>query len=311
MSKAEREIDDEVLGRWLSGDLTPEELKAFEESEAFRTYKAIADYTDQLDAPEYDTSSEYEKLKAAIDRKKDAKVIPITRNRFIGIAAGIAVILGVSLTLLFWSGENLTTVETAQGETKSIQLPDQSEVALNISSSLEYNEENWEKEREVNLKGEAYFKVSEGNRFLINTDQGTVEVLGTEFNVRNRNTITEVVCYEGKVKVTDLKGEFKILTVGDVARIENGQLTSDWSPPVSEDAEWKNGFSTFHKTPFADVIEELENQYKVKVDCKADISERIYVGAFPHDNLEKALRLVFEPMQIEYSVQGDSLIIAH
>jgi ferric-dicitrate binding protein FerR (iron transport regulator) len=70
-------------------------------------------------------------------------------------------------------------------------LPDNSTVILNANSSLRY-QENWEAEllREVWVDGEAFFSVVHTHnhqRFRVNvTDDLKVEVLGTEFNVKDR-----------------------------------------------------------------------------------------------------------------------------
>ncbi|MFT5821284.1 MAG: transmembrane sensor [Crocinitomix sp.] len=303
MSRSENDIEDETLGRWLAGDLTPEELEAFEKSDAYATYKSIANYSAQLEAPEYNTEAEYERLQ----NKLNTPVIKMNRTKFFGIIAGVAALLIIGLFFLI--PESNVKYATVQGETEAIFLPDSSQINLNVSSSIEYNKSDWEDERTINLEGEGYFKVTKGNRFTVITNHGTVEVLGTEFNIRNRNSITEIVCYEGKVNVKDLHGTQKILSIGDVARIENGTLENDWSPTVTENAEWINGFSSFHDVPFENVIKELENQYKLTVDCKVDISNRTYVGAFPHDNLEQALRLIFEPMQLAYKATNNELIL--
>lgn len=309
MSYSEHDISDETLGRWLAGELSQEEQAAFEKTEAFATYKAIADYSAQLEAPTYDTVSEFKKLKAEL-AQKETPVVSINRKKFIGIAASIAAIFVLGF-FLFWNNDPMTTITTAQGETKHIELPDQSEVDMNIASTLEYDAKNWENERNVRLEGEAYFKVTKGNQFTINTEHGTIEVLGTEFNVRSRNSLTEVICYEGKVKVTDLHGGSVILEVGDVARINNGHLEEGWAPSVSESAEWKNGSSYFHDSPFEDVLQELENQYSLKVIRSQDYGQRNYTGAFPHDNLSEALPLIFDPLGLTFSIENDTTIIAH
>lgn len=310
--KSDKEIEDELLGRWLAGELDGLELEEFEASEYFQTYKAIEKYSDQLEVPSYDQKSEFQKLQTTINEKKEkSNVIKMPLFQKLAIAAGFALLIGFGLTYLYNVNQQYSdiTVFTAQGETKSVELPDHSEVALNVASKIEYSKENWNNKREVHLTGEAYFKVSKGSRFVVNTDQGMVEVLGTEFNIRNRLETIEVVCYEGKVKVTDLSGSSKILLPNDAVRMANGEFEEGWTPPISEDADWRNGYSSFHLAPFSTVIEELENQYNVQIDIKVDISNRKYVGAFPHDNLDQALQLVFEPMQLNYKITEDQLIV--
>lgn len=309
--KEENEIEDETLGRWLAGELNETEKEEFEKSEAFQSYQAIAHFTEDLELEPFKTELSYEQLKEKLNGKSnETKVVKMPVWKRLAAAASIAVILGLGLTYFLQGfGDYPTTVLTAQGETKSLTLPDQSEVMLNISSKIEYDEDNWEDERAVHLSGEAYFKVSKGNRFVVNTEHGTVEVLGTEFNIRNRQQQTEVICYEGKVRVTDLKGQSTVLVPTDAARLIDGELETNWSPSVNEKADWQNGVSSFHEVPMSNVIEELENQYQLQVQMDSEHNNRNYVGAFPHDNLEDALDLICNPMQLKYTIQNDSLIV--
>ena len=80
-------------------------------------------------------------------------------------------------------------------------LPDSSFVALNMGSELYYTKKGWQTERRVELKGEAFFKVKKGSIFEVETDQGIISVLGTEFNVKSWNNYFEVTCYSGLVRV--------------------------------------------------------------------------------------------------------------
>ena len=307
--KTGEEIEDDVLGRWLAGELSGKELQDFEASDVFHTYKAIADYSDNLIGPDYDIDAAYTNLQTAIKSKKQTgKVIKMSAIKKWSIAASIAILIGVGLTY-FLTLNPITTVSTAQGETKSILLPDNSKIDLNIASNIEYDKENWENNRSVDLNGEAYFKVSKGNRFVVNTNHGFVEVLGTEFNIRNRDNYTEVICYEGKVKVTDLQDKSVILIPGQNIRINNGILENDWSPIIGKDPEWKNGSSSFYEVNLITVINELENQYKLKVICDSTIYTRSFSGAFPHNSLDAALQLIFDPLELNYEIGADGSVI--
>ncbi len=307
------DMNDELLGRWLAGELTDEERTSFEASDAFKTYEAIAQYAGELETPAYNTDEAYTAVSQKLTDKtaNKGKVVRLSFYRKIAVAASFLIIIGLTGWYLLQDDEILkpTTVFTAQGETRSVVLPDNSQVELNVSSTISYSEDTWDEAREVTLDGEAFFEVTKGNRFAVMTDHGSIEVLGTSFNIRNRDAITEVVCYSGKVRVTDLTGNAVILTKEQATRITDGTLDQQWTPKVSEDAEWKNGSSSFHNVSLPIVIEELENQYGITIDCRSDISQREYVGAFPHDNLDQALQLVFDPMQLNFEQLNDSVIV--
>ncbi len=309
--KSDNEIEDEQLARWLAGELSGPELEKFKSTDAYLDYKSIADISDKIKAFEYDTPEEYKKLKSKIDEKK-TKVIKMPRRTKIAIAASMALLIGI--TGFFMLGReqidsNSISVATGKGNTKTIVLKDKSEILLNIASAIEYDTTNWQEKREIKMSGEVYFKVSKGKPFIVTTNHGTIEVLGTQFNIRNRQKTTEIICYEGKVRVTDLGGNIKTLTKGMAIRMIDGDLDKKWTPQISDDAAWKNGSSSFHMIQLENVIEELENQFKLEIDCQADISERLYVGEFLHDNLDQALKLVFNPMELSYTIKDNKVTV--
>ena len=57
----------------------------------------------------------------------------------------------------------------------------------------------------MHFTGEGFFSVQKGSRFKVVSQQGIVEVLGTQFNILSRKGTYEVACVEGKVKVHDSK----------------------------------------------------------------------------------------------------------
>lgn len=308
----ENDISDELLARWLSGEMTEAERKEFEKSDAYQTYRAIVDFTPELETSPYNKDVVYQKLKARLPNQPEAKVIRMSRSRWIAIAAGVVLLLGIGSLFFFMNGDvDDTTITVAKGERKEVKLPDNSTVALNANSSISYNKDSWQDVREVELKGEALFSVKKGSPFKVTTGHGTVEVLGTQFNVLDRNDRTEVICFTGKVRVTDSKGKRVILTKGMAARMEKGKLTQDWSPEIKEKPDWQLGYSTFENVPLKDVIEELETQYAVNIRVETKIEGRMYYGAFPHDNLNQALELVFDPMQLKFRKESDKSIVVN
>src|SRR5690625_2938175 len=136
------------------------------------------------------------------DRSMDRK-----RRIFrIGYAAASVLLLVVISYLGYRYLSNTEEIfQTAYGETSEVVLDDGSQVTLNANTTMTWNRE-WEKkgERKIRLEGEAFFDVSqteEGLPFLVETEDLTVNVLGTTFRVRVRENKTDVVLESGKVKL--------------------------------------------------------------------------------------------------------------
>lgn len=99
-----------------------------------------------------------------------------------------------------------TTLETEVGQQAKASLPDGSTVQLNACSHLSYSVEGWDKQRHVQLSGEAIFNVrhhSDDIPFWVHTRHCDVQVLGTCFNVSTYEGESEdvVTLKEGKVEI--------------------------------------------------------------------------------------------------------------
>lgn len=118
------------------------------------------------------------------------------------------VLLGMGYFAYESHSTRLLEVETTYGEIQTISLPDGSTVTLNANSSIAYAKAwNDSEDRQIWLDGEAYFSVvhtANDQPFQVLTPDMEIEVLGTEFNVVNREKNTEVVLVSGKVKL-DIK----------------------------------------------------------------------------------------------------------
>ena len=184
-------------------------------------------------------------------------------------------------------------------------LPDNSEVILNASSLLSYNKKEWKEKRDLDLDGEAFFKVSKGQKFTVHTDAGDIQFLGTQFNVKERSNYFEVQCYEGIVAVTYGNQEEK-LTKGKAFRVVNGvrENVSDFN---ATEPSWLNYESSFVQVPLSQVIEELERQYKIKIQSDNIDLTQLFTGTFTHKDKNIALQSVTIPLKLSYKIDKNSV----
>lgn len=292
------------LARWLNNDLTPNEKKDFEASDDFLLYKKIAEKSTALTPPEFNKEEVLKNIKSKINQNKETKVVSFIKPWMYGVAASVLMLFGLFYFL------NLTEeYSTGIGKQLAIVLPDNSKVLMNANSTISYDEKNWDTNRTVKLKGEAYFKVEKGSTFNVKTKQGNVTVLGTQFNVKTDENFFEVVCFEGKVKAASLSHK-SILTKGNAFRSIKDSLPEKWNIKAIEPS-WKNGESSFKSTPLKYVIKALTNQYKIKINSsKIDVNKK-FTGSFTHKNLQVALQTIFVPMKIGVTFKGEKNILLY
>ncbi|MEM9674233.1 MAG: FecR domain-containing protein [Bacteroidota bacterium] len=233
------------------------------------------------------------------------------------IAASVAGIL-ISSVLVYYFWANSTVIQTAGfGETRTIVLPDQSTVVLNGNSSVRYNRQ-WQADspRKIWLEGEAYFSVqhlANDQSFTVFTDNLTVEVLGTEFNVQSRRGTTQVTLDVGKVKLNalgDSPGEIAdvILQPGDQAILTKDlsfSLTKVATAPVTA---WRNNELVFNETPLEIVAQTIEDLYGIPVIIQSDsIRQLKLTGTLPNNDIDTLLALLSEIFGIQARDEGGQI----
>ncbi len=288
-------IEDTFLAKWLEGKLSDSELKQRVGEEAYLSYLKLRKGIEVSEKLNASTDATFRNIQSRIEHKKTAKVRKLkTKMSFIGVAATILICFGLFTILK----DSQTIVETGFGETKTVTLIDGSEVVLNSKSKLTYDEDSWDEERLINLEGEAYFKVAKGKTFTVETDNGFVTVLGTQFNVISMNNLFDVVCYEGKVGVKTLDSQHVLMPSHSIRKIDTKPtqtLFTQLSSPT-----WISGESTYKSLPVRFVIKALENQYNIKIDAESIDDSVLFTGSFPNNDLKVALRTVFEPLDIKF-----------
>ncbi|MCT4628271.1 FecR family protein [Winogradskyella sp.] len=285
---------DTFLAKWLEGELTDKELKHLVSEEDYFAYLKLREGFNVKQKLDASTDASFMKIKNRIE-KKQPKVKPLYTNWVVGIAASIVILFG----LFTFLNDSEVIIETGYGENRTIALLDGSEVILNSKSKIIYDEEDWENDRKLYLEGEAYFKVAKGETFVVNTNNGSVSVLGTQFNVNTTNGFFEVVCYEGKVQVKTKQSK-NILLPNNAARSIN-ESPIDLFGNSERMPAWVHGESTFKSVPIRYVIKALEDKYNVAFNTEAIDDSETFTGSFPHDSLSIALKTVFETLNITYN----------
>ncbi len=304
--------DDTFLARWLSGELSAEELQEFEAYDDFESFKKIAETTSELNTPTWknkeDAWKSFKTKTETIQKEPIAKVRKLNRRWMLTVAAAI----GLLLLGYFAFFQNTTQIfSTPIASQKTFTLPDGSEVILNALSKIEFDKKDFMENRTLILEGEAFFKVEKGSRFLVETPTGSVQVLGTSFNVFSRKNKLNVNCYTGKVGVFFGKSnEMEELNPNEALVVVNKKIIQHLYNETGNAPDWATGNSKFSKVDFIEVIEEMERQFDIKIDYPNEL-EKIYDynGGFPHDDLETALRIVFPSIGYQYKINGKEVTV--
>ena len=296
-------MQENYLAKWLNNELTEVELAEFKKSDEYASYQRILEATNTLEAPDFDVENALEALnnQRMLQETKVVQLNPF--KKFIRVAAAVALLIMGSYFYLNTLNENVTT---QYAENKEVVLPDASEIILNADSEISYSEKKWDKERNVTLEGEAFFKVAKGKRFTVSTDDGVVAVLGTQFNVENRKGFFEVTCFEGLVSVTFNNIETK-LPAGTSFLAINGKI-KETEKPDETIPSWMHQESSFKSIPLKYVLDEFQRQHNIKVKTENIDINKLFTGTFSNTNTDLALQSISVPSQIKFKLEGNKVL---
>lgn len=294
---------EDILAKWLNGELPDNELKALEGPNALEELDRVISEVDQWSMPDYITTTGSKKMKERL-KAEAVKDLRSKRLRVMAIASVFALLL---YALLVYFGNKGQELKAVNGQNLHFAFEDGSEVWLNDGSSMQSNTKEWAAERIIELEGEALFQVSKGVPFIVNTPNGNITVLGTQFNVRAWGNNLYVECYEGSVQVRS-DNQQTILTAQESVNVVEGSM-NDKQVISSSSPAWQNGISRFYDEKLKIVCNELERQYDINVELRA--TDRLFSGNFGHDDLEVAIEAICKPLGLkaEFSSDRKTIII--
>lgn len=188
----------------------------------------------------------------------------------------------------------MVTVQ-ASNAVKADSLPDGSVVTLNKHSQVSYPEKFSNDKRVLQLNGEAFFKVQPNKEkpFEVHTNNVTITVVGTSFNVRSRGDTTEIIVETGVVEVATEK-QTVILKAGQKA------ITGFSEAILQKQANTDQLYNYYRSkkfvceaTPLWKLIEKLNEAYDVQIVIENEaVRNEPYTVTFDNKPLAEILTVI-------------------
>jgi transmembrane sensor len=326
----------DLITRYFAGEITEDELSLLSDwlkadpvhEEVFKQYRNAWNLVEkQKIHSKINTDREWAAMltKMDVNQAKNgapAKVVSLNPNRNTTkfsfqntwkVAAAITVLLVSSFLLYYYISKPTNIVVTAQATNIEQLLPDGSVVTLHAGSQISYPEKFESKTRNVQLKGEAYFKVAHDKTkpFIVESGDARIEVLGTEFNV-NTNASSgsmEVVLTAGKVSVYyKAKPQNTVLLMpGEKAELITAQnQIRKFANSDPNYMSWKTKVLLFDNETLAQVIITLQHVYQTPIKlADPQLTECRVTASFNDQSLQSVLEVIKETLNLKIELKGE------
>ena len=303
------------LAKWLLE--SPENRqKLYAEKDIWDTLGYNSDYQG------YNIEDELKKLKSGQSKAK----VPVFNlfKRIIRIAAIILITFGLGWSTRFINFEGsrstkdiaIQEIVVPKGQINQLFLADGTRIWVNSESKIKIPSVFTDKERVVQLSGEAYFEVAKDAKhpFRVEVKGQTINVLGTSFNVRaypNRNQVQTTLSTGQILLITG--NNRSVLNPGDQCNYNEStnQLTVNKVNPVSY-SSWKEGRYEFQNEDLVEVFKVVERWYDVEIHYKeSDFRGMRFSGVIKRNkDVQHFLNLLNYSIPIKYHIDLDYVVIS-
>lgn len=208
--------------------------------------------------------------------------------------------------------QNLSADElTAKGERREVLLADGSKVLLDADSALSVDFTP-ESRRVQLLRGRAWFDVTPSKTaFIVDTDRGSIRVLGTQFDVWLQDKMDVVTLVRGSVAVSSNgHSEPTVIKPGQQVTFNQHGVDTPISVNTQDVMAWQGGRYIFYRTRLADVVSEVERYRKGWIVIpSADLANQRVTGSFSLDDTDKALESLQASVGFQMRKTANYLVI--
>jgi len=209
-------------------------------------------------------------------------------------------------------------IHVPNGKTFQLTLSDGTKAFLNAGTTLKYPVQFIAgKNRQVFLKGEAYFEVEKDveHPFVVNADAMEVTVLGTYFNVNTyKGSEPFTVLVEGSVSVSgksgaDTSSGSRLISPGQKATLSENQIQIK-EVNVDNYIDWRNGNLTFVDQPFREIVKKIERRYNVRIQNEyTTLNDMRFKGRFENETILDLLDVFKENVGFDYRIYDNEIIV--
>jgi transmembrane sensor len=320
--KTDQETD-EFWSSWLLQH--PEKRKIVEEAKNVLLNIRFKEHLPTQEEMQNSLASTLSIIKTFGERPENRKVKIIHLLGLDKILKIAAIFITASLTagIIYYTYWNAKTIISSKyGEIKKVVLPDGSQVVLNAHSTISYyTHVGKNRPRQIWLEGEAFFKIThtnknekdikESERFILSTNDLDVKVLGTSFNVKKRNQITEVILETGKIRVefnNKFQASVNMVPGQMMAYDSNNSPLLKFVDPANY-TTWIDKKLVLKDASVTEIAQYIQDYYGYKVILQdTAIGNKKMEGILLLNDMKDVLFVLSNTLNVKIEKQGNTLI---
>ena len=207
-----------------------------------------------------------------------------------------------------------------RGKEFKIVLEDSTVVWLNSESTLKYPKLFGDKERRVEVDGEAYFQVKKDSLrpFYVVSGGQQIRVYGTTFNVRNYPEEESVMTTleTGSIALTrcgeEDGAELRLFPGHQAVFEKNEQRVALRTVKPEVITGWRHGKFVFEEQPLSAIMRDLARWYNFEYEFADEaVNNLVFKGSIPrYSNLKTAIDILEVSGGITFTVVDNKIVIA-
>lgn len=189
---------------------------------------------------------------------------------------------------------------TQTGEQSQIVLADGSRLWLNTASAIDV-QFSAQARHIVLIAGEVFIQTAQDDAarpFTVQTPQGSMRALGTQFNVRMDKDCTQLAVYEGAVRVSTATGQnTATVQAGKQVHFSAQRIKQSMDADQAREA-WTKGVLVADNIPLRSVIQELGRYRKGYIGVDESVADLKVYGSFPIHDTDRVLKMLVSALPI-------------
>lgn len=210
--------------------------------------------------------------------------------------------------LFAWVAENETNYEMF------CAIVDEKQLMIDHTDLNNFDTESaWQKQRVVELIGEAYFQVKHDDTqpFLVKTARQVVEDIGTEFNINayDDEKVVETTLAEGSIKVTNQAGDTEPIQPGEQTLVAANHKIMVKKADLQKVKVWKNGEFFFKGDDIPYILRQVSRWYNVDITYLGQIPVSKFAGQASRNITLEQMMDILRESGIEITLTNRTLFV--